>query len=58
MKFYHLMALLLLSGCKAPEQSVNQETRECVEYRLMMTAPIPPDVMKSLENKCRASSRQ
>lgn len=49
--------ILVLSACQAqqPRQQLRQETNECINYRLMMTAPMAPDAMQQLKVKCAQS---
>lgn len=53
-----LMGLIvLLSACQHTRPVQHQQTPECMRYQHMMTAPIPPDVMKQLEQACKLSNK-
>ncbi|GKW04877.1 hypothetical protein PEC301877_36900 [Pectobacterium carotovorum subsp. carotovorum] len=47
-----LFAVACSSGAK---KSPNDETPECMKYRTMMTAPLPPAEMVKLKNHCEQS---
>ncbi|AIU89220.1 hypothetical protein [Pectobacterium odoriferum] len=47
-----LFAVACSSGAK---KSPNDETPECMKYRTMMTAPLPPAEMVKLKNNCEQS---
>lgn len=47
-----------LAGCSCHSHALlKHETAACMNYRAMMTAPMPPDVMQRLQEKCAASRR-
>lgn len=52
-----VLACMLLAACTTqpatPEQQT--ETSECMNYRAMMTAPMPPDAMQRLHKACQDS---
>ncbi len=50
--------LAILAGCSSNERSkTHEETRECMTYRSMMTAPMAPDAMEKLRESCEKSRR-
>ena len=52
---------IYLSACQTqPQVETNrdQSTSACVEYRAMMTAPLPPQEMNKLKQKCLDSHSQ
>ena len=50
------VALALLSGCyDDPKPSPGEETPECMRYRAMMTAPLPPKESERLRISCEDS---
>ena len=51
-----LTFMMLCAACaKFPEPAMVGETRECSEYRAMMTAPMPPAQHERLRLACEAS---
>ncbi|AQU87800.1 hypothetical protein B0W47_10270 [Komagataeibacter nataicola] len=48
---------LTLAGCTQHPPHRQHDTPECMNYRAMMTAPMPPDAMKRLQARCEASRR-
>ncbi|MCU1729355.1 hypothetical protein NTD86_20480 [Pseudomonas sp. 7P_10.2_Bac1] len=56
-KILGLAALGMLVGCSANQskETEYQETRECMTYRSMMTAPMAPDAMQRLREACEKS---
>lgn len=50
------MAVVVQGGCDHPRR-LTQETPECMDYRAMMTAPMPPDAMRRLQARCVESRR-
>ncbi|AIA71954.1 putative lipoprotein [Pectobacterium atrosepticum SCRI1043] len=53
-----LIALITLfvTACSSnAKKSPTDETPECMKYRLMMTAPLPPAEMMKLKNQCEQS---
>jgi len=52
------LAGMFLIGCAStsPPAPV-RETAECMRYRSMMTAPMPPEVHRRLQQACEASSK-
>lgn len=51
-----IIATVLLAGC-APHYLVPHDTKECMQYRGMMTAPLAPDAMSHLRNECEQSRK-
>jgi len=51
------MSITSLTACLSPQarQPMQQETKECMNYRTMMTAPMPPDAMQRLKVQCEQS---
>ncbi|WP_215750433.1 MULTISPECIES: hypothetical protein [unclassified Gluconobacter] len=47
------LAVVILAGCTRKPQL--HETAACINYRSMMTAPMPSDAMQRLQEKCAAS---
>lgn len=48
---------MLLAACTTQPAPPKQptETPECMNYRAMMTAPMPPDAMQRLNKACQDS---
>jgi len=58
MKLFHslIIATALSSLISCAEKPLPQtETRECIEYRNMMTAPMSPAAAEELRKKCEWS---
>lgn len=51
------LTAVFLSGCASNTPPQPHETAACMNYRSMMTAPMPPDAMRRLQEKCAASRR-
>ncbi|NIF31937.1 hypothetical protein F3J29_07280 [Enterobacter sp. Cy-643] len=52
-RLFMLASLVLLTACASrPASKPPQDTPECMNYRHMMTAPMPPDAMQRLKQKC------
>ncbi|AXY60206.1 hypothetical protein [Acinetobacter sp. WCHAc010052] len=49
---YIICSALVLTGCMSNQPQPFRETPECMNYRGMMTAPMPPDAMERLKQKC------
>ena len=50
--------VFILSACaNGSYKPPKDETAACMNYRSMMTAPMPPDAMKQLQKKCAVSRR-
>lgn len=51
------LACLAIASCTSgtKPQPAHNETAECMKYRSMMTAPMPPDAMERLRMACEAS---
>lgn len=51
------LACLAIASCTSgvKPQPVHDDTAECMKYRSMMTAPMPPDAMERLRMTCEAS---
>lgn len=57
MKGFGIMVMactVFAAGC-THHQAPENITRECLNYRSMMTAPVLPDVTEKLKNSCRQS---
>lgn len=54
------LACLAIASCTSGSkpQPAHDETAECMRYRSMMTAPMPPDAMERLRLACHASRPQ
>ncbi|HDU3683144.1 hypothetical protein [Klebsiella aerogenes] len=50
---------LSLAGCATHQNSDHgmKETKECMQYRSMMTAPLPPAAIDNLKEKCEQSRK-
>ena len=52
------LTAVFLTGCACHSHKLpKHETAACMNYRAMMTAPMPPDAMQRLQEKCAASRR-
>lgn len=51
-----LAATILAACATTPQPKLPQETRECMEYRAMMTAPMPPSEHQKLREACERST--
>ena len=52
------LTAVILAGCTCnSHKPQHHETAACMNYRSMMTAPMPPDAMQRLQEKCAASRR-
>lgn len=53
------VSVVLLAGCASSDPgttaSLTSETNECMTYRSMMTAPMPPDAHERLKMACERS---
>ncbi|MEQ9888328.1 hypothetical protein [Pectobacterium zantedeschiae] len=49
------ITLFVIACSSGTEKSPTDETPECMKYRSMMTAPLPPAEMMKLENQCAQS---
>ena len=49
------LLISLLYGCASTSPKMHTETQACMNYRSMMTAPMPPDAMQRLKQACEAS---
>ena len=59
MKFFSIMICLTLIACATePKKNAQYESDECLHYRSMMTAPMAPDALKQLQNKCEESKKR
>ncbi|MBS0847400.1 hypothetical protein [Citrobacter sp. JGM124] len=45
---------LMVAGCAASHAPI-PETRACMKYRTMMTAPLSPDAAAALRQQCEQS---
>ena len=54
---YILFSALFLSGCMSNQPQQFKETPECINYRGMMTAPMPPDAIDRLKQACDISRK-
>jgi len=58
-KYVFIPLFTLLSACSSkPIEQPRQETRECMNYRGMMTAPMAPDAMQRLKEACDKSAQR
>lgn len=50
---------LSVTSCTTHSESGHQmkETNECMQYRSMMTAPMPPTAIDNLKEKCEQSRK-
>ncbi|PYD48396.1 hypothetical protein C3920_04985 [Novacetimonas pomaceti] len=46
---------LSLASCSHRHPRERQETPACVNYHAMMTAPMPPDAIRKLQEQCEKS---
>jgi curli biogenesis system outer membrane secretion channel CsgG len=55
-----LLAVVFLGACASQTDATQQasETPACMNYRSMMTAPMPPDAMARLKQACDDSRKQ
>ena len=52
------LAATVLGACAtAPQPQPTQESRECMEYRAMMTAPMPPSEHQKLREACERTKK-
>ncbi|KML66082.1 hypothetical protein [Pectobacterium peruviense] len=49
------VTLLVVACSSGTKKSPTDETPECMNYRSMMTAPLPPAAMMNLKNQCEQS---
>lgn len=50
------LAAVILAGCiRHPHNSQPHEAAACMNYQIMMTAPIPLNAIQRLRKKCAAS---
>ncbi len=54
---YLSLCLLVLTGCTSNQPQPAKETPECMNYHGMMTAPMAPDAMERLKQKCEDSRK-
>ncbi|MDM1765742.1 MULTISPECIES: hypothetical protein [Acinetobacter] len=54
---YLVVSIMLLSGCVSYQKQEIKETFECMNYRMMMTAPMPFDAVEKLKQKCIESKK-
>lgn len=52
-----MIGSLLITACNTQSTQQYVSTPECMNYRGMMTAPMPPDAMERLRLKCEASEQ-
>lgn len=52
-----IAAFLPLVGCTDKRPADAEETPECMNYRGMMTAPLPPDQQEKLRKACMDSRK-
>ncbi|WP_048839579.1 hypothetical protein [Acetobacter cibinongensis] len=45
----------MLSGCAQQPRQRLGDTSACMNYRSMMTAPMPPEAMQRLQKQCEVS---
>lgn len=58
-RLFMLASLVLLTACATrPAPKPPQDTPECMNYRHMMTAPMLPDAVQRLKQKCEDSRRK
>ncbi|MFC6053538.1 hypothetical protein A6M14_07460 [Acinetobacter sp. Ac_877] len=58
MKYLTIFICLGLSACATqPSKNILQETKECAQYRAMMTAPMPPSEHEKLKVACEQSQQ-
>ncbi|OYR13073.1 hypothetical protein [Brucella thiophenivorans] len=50
-----LAAFFPLAGCTDMRPAGAEETAECMKYRSMMTAPLPPEQSERLRKACMDS---
>lgn len=52
-------ALAILAGCSSSgATTAQQQTKACMNYHAMMTAPMAPDAMQRLKAACEQSMLQ
>lgn len=54
---YLALCVLVFTGCASNQSQPVRETPECMNYHGMMTAPMPPDAMERLKQKCENSRK-
>ncbi|MCG0993894.1 hypothetical protein LHT11_01595 [Acetobacter indonesiensis] len=56
---WSIMAILttMLAGCAQQFDHRPSDTPACMNYRFMMTAPMPPEAMQRLQKQCEVSMR-
>ncbi|MBM3099148.1 hypothetical protein JRX38_14245 [Gluconobacter cerinus] len=53
-----MLTAVFLTGCGCnSHKPQSHETAACMNYRSMMTAPMPPDAMQRLQERCAASRK-
>ncbi|MEN5298787.1 hypothetical protein ABE530_10590 [Brucella sp. TWI559] len=52
-----LAAFFPLADCTNMRPAGAEETPECMKYRSMMTAPLPPDQSEKLRKACMGSRK-
>ncbi|WP_215767430.1 hypothetical protein [Gluconobacter cerinus] len=53
------LTAVCLVGCACNSRNPQpHETTACMNYRAMMTAPMLPDAMQQLQEKCAASRKE
>jgi hypothetical protein len=58
MKYLLVLSCIGLIACSAMQKQTQQlETTECMNYRAMMTAPIPPTEHARLKDACERSKQ-
>lgn len=53
----HLCLFIVLTGCTSTKIKQNEQTNECKEYNLMLTAPMPQHALLNLQKKCLDSNK-
>ncbi|KXV57151.1 hypothetical protein AD947_09440 [Acetobacter tropicalis] len=56
---WSIMVILttMLAGCAQQLHHRSGDTPACMNYRSMMTAPMPPEAMQRLQKQCEDSMR-
>lgn len=49
---YLALCIVVLTGCASNQPKQVRETQECMNYRGMVIAPMAPDAMERLKEKC------